>query len=59
MYVYDEDFFSTRINLSEKLSPNNVKVGCSGIQVEVYFSKFKPLMYSFDHIVKSVIDELV
>lgn len=35
-YVYDENFLSTRINYTERLSPLNAPEGSSGIQVEVY-----------------------
>lgn len=59
MYVYDEDKFTTRINCTELLSPNNAPNGKTGIQVEVYFSKYKPITYSFDEITEKVITELV
>lgn len=59
MYVYDEDKFSTRINCTELLSPNNAPNGKTGIQVEVYFSKYKPITHSFDEIAEKVIVELV
>lgn len=59
LYVYDEDKHSTRINFTELLSPSNGPAGKTGIQVEVYFSKYKPLTDSFDDIAHKVIDELV
>jgi len=59
LYVYDEHKHSTRINFTELLSPNNGPVGKTGIQVEVYFSKYKPLTESFDVIAAQVIEELV
>jgi len=59
LYVYDESKHSTRINFTELLSPNNGPVGKTGIQVEVYFSKYKPLTESFDDIAAQVIEELV
>ncbi len=59
LYVYDEDKHSTRINFTELLSPNNGPAGKTGIQVEVYFSKYKPLIENFDDIASKVIDELV
>lgn len=36
-YVYDEDKLSTRINCTERLSPENAPRDCTGVQVEVYF----------------------
>jgi protoporphyrinogen oxidase len=59
LYVYDESKHSTRINFTELLSPSNAPAGKTGIQVEVYFSKYKPLTESFDDIATKVIDELV
>lgn len=43
MYVYDEDKYSTRINCTEKLTPGNGPTGSTGVQVEVYFSRHRPL----------------
>jgi protoporphyrinogen oxidase len=59
MYVYDDNKFSTRINCTEKLSTNNGPANKSGIQVEVYFSKYKPVNQSFDDIAKKVCEELI
>lgn len=59
IYVYDEDKYSTRINCTELLSPNNAPIGKSGIQVEVYFSKYRPFTNNLDKIIESVCDELV
>lgn len=59
LYVYDESKQSTRINFTELLSPNNGPAGKTGIQVEVYFSKYKPLLESFDEIANKVVEELV
>ena len=42
-YVYDEDILFARVYSPSKKSPNNVPKGCSSLQAEVYFSKFKPL----------------
>ena len=59
MYVYDEDKYSTRINCAEMLSPINAPSGQSGIQVEVYFSKYKEKLLDDNSIAECVIDELV
>jgi protoporphyrinogen oxidase len=59
IYVYDEDKYSTRINCSELLSPGNGVQGKSGIQVEVYFSKYREMTENPDAIAKAVINELI
>jgi protoporphyrinogen oxidase len=58
MYVYDEDKFSTRINCTEKLTPGNAPLGYSGIQVEVYFSRHRPLAQEPLRIGRAVMNEL-
>jgi protoporphyrinogen oxidase len=59
IYVYDTDKYSTRISITESLSPNNSPIGKTGIQVEVYFSKYKKQDYPSDYIAERVVDELV
>ncbi len=59
IYVYDEDKFSTRINCTELLSPFNAPINQTGIQVEVYFSFYKPLKNSIDEIKDAVINEII
>lgn len=59
IYVYDEDKFSTRINCTELLSPNNAPTGKTGIQVEVYFSSYREKTDSNAFITEKVIDELI
>ncbi|MBA2667056.1 MAG: FAD-dependent oxidoreductase [Trueperaceae bacterium] len=59
VYVYDEDKHATRINCTEKLSPHNAPDGKTGIQVEVYFSKEKPLAESHHDVAAKVCRELV
>lgn len=58
-YVYDEDKLSTRVSSIELMSSNNVPIGKTGIQVEVYFSKYKPLTISKEEISKIVCKELL
>jgi protoporphyrinogen oxidase len=59
MYVYDEDKFSTRINCTEKLTPGNAPEGHTGVQVEVYFSRHRPLAESPGRIGLAVERELI
>ena len=59
MYVYDEDKYSTRINCTEKLTAGNAPAGHTGVQVEVYFSRHRPLQNEPKDIGKAVVNELV
>jgi protoporphyrinogen oxidase len=59
MYVYDENMYSTRVNFTDLLSPNNAPTGKCGIQVEVYFSKYKQLDVSIEKIKMVVTEELL
>ncbi|TGD82996.1 protoporphyrinogen/coproporphyrinogen oxidase [Hymenobacter wooponensis] len=59
MYVYDEDKYSSRINFTELLSPANGVEGKTGIQVEVYFSKYKTAKESQEEIAAAVSKEMV
>ena len=59
IYVYDESKWSTRINCTEKLSPHNAPPGKTGIQVEVYFSKHRPLNSTHEAIAAEVVEELI
>lgn len=59
MYVYDEEKYSTRINCTEKLTKNNAPVGHTGVQVEVYASRHRPLDRDPAEIQASVLSELV
>ena len=59
LYVYDEDKLSTRITHVEMLSPNNGLEGKTGIQVEVYESKYRPFTLRHDEIAAKVSEELI
>lgn len=59
IYVYDKEKYSTRINFTELLSPNNGLPGKCGIQVEVYFSKYRQQTESLSTIIDAVCEELV
>ena len=59
MYVYDKHKYSVRINCTEKLSPKNAPRSHTGVQVEVYYSRNKPLHQSVDKVEKKVIEELI
>jgi protoporphyrinogen oxidase len=59
LYVYDDDKYATRINFTELLSPDNGIEGKCGVQVEVYFSKYKQQDETVENISKKVAEELV
>ncbi len=58
-YIYDEDIYPSRIYAPDWKSPNNVPDGCSAIQAEVDFSRYKPLAGSLDDIKETVIEQLL
>lgn len=59
IYVYDEDKHSSRINFTELLAPANGVPGKTGIQVEVYFSKYRTLDQPPGEIVAAVCAEML
>jgi protoporphyrinogen oxidase len=44
-YFYDEDICFARASYPHLLAPSNVPEGCGSIQVEIYYTKQKPLSY--------------
>lgn len=58
-YIYDEDILPARIYCPEIKSPNNVPYGCSAIQAEVYYSKYKPLKASLNEIMEKTVDSII
>lgn len=58
-YIYDEDILPARVYSPDWKSPNNVPSGCSAIQAEVYFSKYKPLKMPLDELKEVVISQLL
>lgn len=59
-YVYDEDFYSTRISFPSMFGPSNAPEGCSSVQVEIYFSdKYKPLIKKAEDFIPIIKDELI
>lgn len=57
-YIYDKELYSTRVSQTSLLSPNNSPIGTTGIQVEVYESKYKPFTLSHDTIAAKVVEEM-
>jgi protoporphyrinogen oxidase len=58
-YIYDEDKLATRINCTEVLSPHNAPAGHSGVQAEVYASRFRAFPGSREELAAQVVRELV
>lgn len=58
LYVYDDDKLSTRINHIELLSPNNAPTGKTGVQVEVYASRYRPFPAGHAEMAQTVVGEL-
>jgi len=59
MYVYDEGMYSTRINCTEILTSGNAPLNQTGVQVEVYASRFSPFGATHQAIRDSVQGELI
>ena len=59
IYVYDEDKLTTRISFSDIFSPHNVPPNHSGMLVEVYGSRFRPLPTDRHAVARQVELELV
>jgi protoporphyrinogen oxidase len=59
VYVYDEDKLTTRITITENLSPQNAPQGCTGMSVEVCGSDFRPLPTDRDETARKVKNELL
>ena len=59
IYVYDKELYSTRINFTDLLAPENGIEGKCGIQVEVYFSEYHKINLSPEEIEAAVLNELV
>lgn len=57
-YIYDEDILPARVYSPSLKSPNNVPDGCSSIQAEIYYSKFKPLSNTIEQIMEKTIEDL-
>lgn len=57
-YVYDEDVPFARCYSPSMKSPDNVPHGCSSLQLEVYYSKNRPLRFSSAEIIDICVEKL-
>jgi protoporphyrinogen oxidase len=58
-YVYDEELLTSRVTIMNHLSEKNSPRMKTGIQVEVYESRYRELKLSEDELVSRVLEELV
>ncbi|QKF81096.1 protoporphyrinogen/coproporphyrinogen oxidase [Halarcobacter ebronensis] len=56
-YIYDEDILASRCYSPSIKSSNNVPVGCSSFQFEIYFSKDKTLNLSNNELIDHIIEK--
>ncbi len=54
-YIYDQDIYPSRVHAPYRKSPDNAPHGCSSLQFEIYFSRYKPLQLEGDALVEHVI----
>lgn len=58
-YIYDENILASRVYCPNIKSPQNVPDGCSSLQAEIYFSKYKPLNVNISEIKEKVVEQLI
>lgn len=58
-YIYDEDIYPARVYSPSMKSSNNAPKGCSSLQAEIYFSKYKVLNESLEEIMGKTIDQMI
>lgn len=57
-YIYDEDLLAARAYSPSLKSPDNVPTGCSSLQFEIYYSKYKPLNMNKNTLIEHVMRSL-
>ena len=57
-YIYDEDLPAARVSAPSLLSPSNTPAGMGSLQLEIYYSKSKPLPGSPDTLTQVSLDQL-
>lgn len=58
-YIYDEDKIASRVYSTSRYGKNNAPKGCSTIQAEVYYSKYKKLNMSLEEVKEKVIQDFI
>ncbi len=55
-YIYDNDIYPSRAHSPHLKSSSNVPPGCSSIQFETYFSRYRPLPASSEEITEQAVN---
>ena len=58
-YIYDEDILPARVYAPDIKSPNNVPHGCSALQAEIYYSRYKEIPEDLELLKENVIQQLL
>ena len=58
-YIYDEDILPARVYAPDIKSPDNVPEGCSALQAEIYYSKYRKVPDDLEQLKKDVIRQLL
>lgn len=58
-YIYDEDILPSRVYSADIKSPYNVPEGCSGLQAEIYYSRFRPRTVPLEQLKKQIVNQLL
>lgn len=59
LYIYDEDIPAARAYFPHLKSINNAPYGCSSIQFEVYYSKYKKLNMDDESLKKCILNSII
>ncbi|HED24555.1 MAG TPA: hypothetical protein ENN91_05460 [Firmicutes bacterium] len=54
-YIYDREILPARAHAPYRKSPDNVPPGCSSLQFETYFSRYKPLPLEGEALVEHIL----
>lgn len=57
-YIYDEDINAARVYSPSLKSQDNAPIGCSSLQFEVYYSKYRPLKMQQDALVEHILQAM-
>lgn len=58
-YIYDEDILPARVYAPDIKSPNNVPEGCSALQAEIYYSRYKKIPDDLEQLKEEIIYQLL
>ncbi len=58
-YIYDEEILPARVYAPDIKSPNNVPHGCSALQAEIYYSRYKKMPDDLEELKEDVIHQML